>query len=1001
MIPETVTAGNIFAVTSIGGYAFSNCNNLSEIAIPNSVTSIGSSAFYNCSGLTSVTIPNSVTSIGEYAFENCSGLTSVTIGNSVNSIGNSAFSYCSGLTTINFNATNCASMGESSGYYAVFGGCTSLSTLNIGENVTNIPEYAFYGCSGLTTVTIPNSVTSIGDYAFYNCSGLTSVTLPNSVTTIGRGAFYMVKNIVYQGTAEGSPWGALTLNGIIDDVFIYSDAAKTNLTAYIGSGGDVTIPNSVTSIGNYAFSYCSGLTSVTIPKSVTSIDNYAFSYCSGLTTVNFNATNCTSMGGYDYMGYVFQGCTSLSTLNIGENVTNIPDYAFYGCSGLTSVTIPESVTNIGAQAFLGCSGLTTVNFNATNCTTMGSSSTLVFNCCTSFTTLNIGENVTNIPANAFTVRWPNGPPGCGAVYRGLTSITSLAITPPQAHSSIGNLSDDVSLYVPCATKQAYQNAGVWNSFTNIQIIEGETFQYTASVSVTEGSEDFGSVEILHQPDCEDASFSIEATPIEHYHFVSWSDGSVNNPYNLIVVSDTALIAYFQIETDSLSLSANNSAMGTVFGEGAYGYGSTVEITANPNYGYHFVQWDDGNTDNPRTITVLQDTLFTAIFDNNEYEIIVLSDSLEMGTVSGGETYRYLDDISIEATANDGYIFVRWNDGNTENPRSIVVERDSTFTATFGILNEIAIADCNNYDLGGGYDFYETGTHYGFFTNAEGVDSVVRLILTIEQPLETTLRVVATNNENRNVVTWNSVSNNTMLGYLVYRQNAYGEFEVVDSVAIDAECTWTDEQSNTAVRPYRYAVATYDSCGNISAMSASHRTIHLQISLAQGNARNLSWTDYEGINFSTYRVYRGTEIGNMEMVMEMSAENHTYTDFDVQHDYFYQIEIVQGMKSVVISRSNIVSTNPGGITDIDGIDIAEISLFPNPATDILNITSSETISSVEIVNTLGQVVYRAEVNADNAVCDVEGLSNGVYVVRIHSRSLSGAEGAVIQQKFIKE
>lgn len=131
------------------------------------VTSIGYYAFEKCSGLTSVTIGNSVTRIGNYAFSGCSGLTSITIPNSVTNIGNHAFSSCSGLKEINFNATNCTSMGSYDS--PVFKNCTSITTINIGENVQIIPSYAFSGCSGLSSVTIPNSVTSIGNYAFWGC----------------------------------------------------------------------------------------------------------------------------------------------------------------------------------------------------------------------------------------------------------------------------------------------------------------------------------------------------------------------------------------------------------------------------------------------------------------------------------------------------------------------------------------------------------------------------------------------------------------------------------------------------------------------------------------------------------------------------------------------------------------------------------------------------------------------------------------------------------------
>ena len=175
------------------------------------------------------------------------------------------------------------------------------------------------------------SVTSIGGHAFYDCTGLTSVTIPNSVTSIGDKAFGFVKNIVYSGTATGSPWGALNVDGYIDGDFIYSNSTKTILTAYIGSSSNVTIPNSVTSIEDYTFAYCTDLTSVTIPNSVTTIGMEAFRYCTGLTSVT-----------------------------IGNSVTSIGSSAFYYCSGLTSITIPNSVTSIGEYGFYGCTGLTSI-----------------------------------------------------------------------------------------------------------------------------------------------------------------------------------------------------------------------------------------------------------------------------------------------------------------------------------------------------------------------------------------------------------------------------------------------------------------------------------------------------------------------------------------------------------------------------------------------------------------------------------------------------------------
>ena len=197
-------------VTSIGDYAFYNCDSLTSVTIPDSVTSIGDRAFYDCDSLTSITIPDSVTSIGQYAFEYCDSLTSVTIGNSVTSIG----------------------------------------------------DYAFYWCRSLTSITIPDSVTSIGDSAFASCSSLK--------------AFY--------GKFASADNRCLVIDGVLNSF------APAGLTEY-------TIPNSVTSIGEWAFAYCTSLTSITIPDSVTSIGDRAFYHCDSLTSVYCKPAT-PPMGGY-------------------------------------------------------------------------------------------------------------------------------------------------------------------------------------------------------------------------------------------------------------------------------------------------------------------------------------------------------------------------------------------------------------------------------------------------------------------------------------------------------------------------------------------------------------------------------------------------------------------------------------------------------------------------------------------------------------------------------
>ena len=422
--------------TSIGGSAFSNCSGLTSIEIPNSVTSIGLAAFNGCRGLTSIEIPNSVTSIGNTAFYDCSGLTSIVVDgnntkydsrencnaiietetntliigckntvipNSVTSIGSYAFYYCTGLTSIEI-PNSVTSIGHSA-----FRDCYSLTSIEIPSNVTSIGDYAFRFCTNLASIEIPNSVTSIGHSAFRDCYSLTSIEIPSSVTSIGDYAFdgctslKTVVNLSNLTFSKGSSNNGDVAyyadkvinasNGFIDGDFVwYENESGMSLAGYLGNATELTlpadyngdnytigadafkdnttitsivIPGSVTSIRSSAFSGCSGLTSVEIPNSLTSIGNYAFSGCTGLTSVEFNAENCTSMGDYYYP--VFNGCTALSTVTIGENVKTIPSSAFYGCSGLASVVIPNSVTSIGEKAFYNCSALKTV-VNSSNLT---------------------------------------------------------------------------------------------------------------------------------------------------------------------------------------------------------------------------------------------------------------------------------------------------------------------------------------------------------------------------------------------------------------------------------------------------------------------------------------------------------------------------------------------------------------------------------------------------------------------------------------------------------
>ena len=240
------------------------------------------------------------------------------------------------------------------GDYA-FDYCTGLTSITIPSGVTSIGESAFRSCDSLTSITIPDSVTSIGERAFFYCTGLTSITIPEGVTSIDGSAFSDVPNIVYSGTASGSPWGARALNGYIEDGLVYEDSSKTELLACPSSReGTVVIPSSVTSIGEYAFFHCTGLTSITIPDSITSIRDGAFCQCSSLTSI-------TIPDGVNTIGnYAFDGCSNLASVMIPDSVTTIGSGAFNDCENLAAVDIPSGVKTIGSRAFDGCSSLASI-----------------------------------------------------------------------------------------------------------------------------------------------------------------------------------------------------------------------------------------------------------------------------------------------------------------------------------------------------------------------------------------------------------------------------------------------------------------------------------------------------------------------------------------------------------------------------------------------------------------------------------------------------------------
>jgi len=382
------------SVTKMGVSAFRHCNSLKSVNISGGVTSIGDSAFVNCESLKTINIPDSVTSIGDYAFADCGSLKSVNIPDSVTSIGNSAFSNCSALKSINI-PNSVTSIRDNA-----FENCTSLKSITIPNSVTSIEHDAFSGCSSLMSIHMPDSVTSIGYNAFEGCISLKSINIPNSVTSIGMWTFYYCKSLK-------------SIN-IPDSVTTIGDKAFS----YCESLLNINIPNGVTSIGDSAFSDCISLISITIPSSVIAIGMNPFYGCPA------DLKNESKAFIYEHNVLFNKDKTTLISYRakeanyvIPDSVTSIGECAFLECNSLTSIIIPDSVTSIGVWAFAQCNSLTSINI-PDSVTTIGNHA---FYNCKSLTSINISNGMMSIGDNAF---------------EGCVSLKSIKI--PDSVTSIGD-----------------------------------------------------------------------------------------------------------------------------------------------------------------------------------------------------------------------------------------------------------------------------------------------------------------------------------------------------------------------------------------------------------------------------------------------------------------------------------------------------------------------------------------------------------------------------------
>lgn len=350
-------------VTSIGDLAFAQNNSLTSISLPEGLTSIGYAAFTGNKSLLEVTIPCSVTNISEYAFRRCISLTNVIFDE------------------------NCAL--EALGDFT-FDSCDSLKNVKLPDSLSSIGKYAFYSCYNLESINIPSSLNNIGASAFANCRNL-NVYITDVSAWLDLSVADSTSNPNFSGylhimDPNGNEITELTLPNNITSIRDYAFSGGLNLTKII-------VPDTVTNIGAGAFKGCQKIESINIPDGISVINDYTFSNCNKLSSV-------TLPSGISKIGnQAFYFCSSLSSINIPYGVTSIGSSAFYYCSNLSSINIPYGVTSIGMSAFSNCSKMT--NVTIPNGITVIDIST--FDGCKKLTSITIPSSVEKIESNAFNM----------------------------------------------------------------------------------------------------------------------------------------------------------------------------------------------------------------------------------------------------------------------------------------------------------------------------------------------------------------------------------------------------------------------------------------------------------------------------------------------------------------------------------------------------------------------------------------------------------------------
>ncbi len=819
--------------------------------------------------------------------------------------------------------------------------------------VTEIDNNAFASCR-VTSVILPETITKINSRAFFDCSRLQNLTIPSSVTIIGSEAF--------------------------------RDCIKLN---------SITLPEGLKKIETCAFMACEALRAIEIPESVTSIEESIFWECTKLANVTIKTKSLTTIP-----KYLFYLCSNLTSITIPEGVKYIEDNAFYSCTNLKEVALPEGLLEIGTNCFSFCTQLSQINipntliyigikafeFSAISNFVIPDGITEInketFSNCTKLVSISIPKNITEIGNNAFT--------NCTQL-QSIDIPEGVEIIPQEAFLYCESLSN---ITLPSTIKEI--EADAFRSCTSLQTILLPNGLTTIG---KEAFSDCANLQQIHIPET--------VTEIGNNAFSQCQLKNFTLPKTVTTIGSAILENTYSLEEITIlnenPINLTSDAFYSVNKEiPVYIPCGSLESYTSQEYWKEFTNYIECNS------------VFRAICDE------------ERGYIE--KDGSFCSEFSITATAYDGYLFTGWSDGNTDNPRFITLTEDTLileaiFAEIFYIEPSYELPNCESADgaitieIHGGLPPYSIiwedgstektlknityGTHSISITDALGILLQDTLYLPRKElwELEPEISLVTVSQETApaNLIVWKKEPSDVLDFYTIYRETAIkDQYEAIDTVSYNETSIYVDESANSLQKSYRYKLTVTDACGFESELSNHHKTIHLQKNVGIGGEVNLSWDGYEGVEFSTYSIFRVTT-DTVEEIDKVTASSWTYTDLQpVEGTLSYYVGIV--LPEVVDANDPLTKAESGPFSlAISNIAELENNLAINSLKNNAIVYSKDKTIFIQNCENLpisiytadGKLQYRAKGNTSYSI-PVEKYASYIVVVGNKTNKILVAE-----------